>query len=48
MVDKVSQRLISVLDAIKDGIYIIDSDYTLEFMNKAIRYMSLVQGKRGV
>ncbi|MBW2168199.1 MAG: PAS domain S-box protein [Deltaproteobacteria bacterium] len=36
MVDKVSQRLISVLDAIKDGIYIIDSDYTLEFMNKAI------------
>jgi len=36
MVDKVSQRLISVLDAIKDGIYIIDADYTLEFMNKAM------------
>ncbi|MCK4795408.1 MAG: PAS domain S-box protein [Desulfobacteraceae bacterium] len=36
MVGKVSQRLISVLDAIKDGIYIIDSDYTLEFMNKAM------------
>jgi PAS domain S-box-containing protein len=36
MGDKVSQRLISVLDAIKDGIYIIDADYNLEFMNKAM------------
>ena len=36
MVIKESQRLISVLDALKDGIYIIDSDYNLEFMNKAM------------
>jgi PAS domain S-box-containing protein len=36
MGDKVGQRLISVLDAIKDGIYIIDADYNLEFMNKAM------------
>lgn len=36
MGDKVSRRLISVLDAIKDGIYIIDADYTLEFMNKVM------------
>ena len=36
MVEKVSQRLISVLDAIKDGIYIIDVDYNLEFMNKVM------------
>lgn len=36
MVVKQSRRLISVLDAIKDGIYIIDADYNLEFMNKAM------------
>ncbi len=36
MTNKESQRLISIFDAIEDGIYIIDADYTLEFMNKAI------------
>jgi PAS domain S-box-containing protein len=36
MTSKESQRLISILDAIEDGIYIIDPDYTLEFMNKAM------------
>jgi len=36
MTNKKSQRLISILDAIEDGIYIIDADYTLEFMNKAM------------
>ncbi len=36
MTNKESQRLISILDAIEDGIYIIDADYTLEFMNKAM------------
>jgi PAS domain S-box-containing protein len=30
------QRLISIIDAIEEGIYIIDTDYTLEFMNKAM------------
>jgi PAS domain-containing protein len=30
------QKLISILDSIEDGIYIIDTDYTLEFMNKAM------------
>ena len=30
------QKLISILDAIEDGIYIIDADYTLEFMNKTM------------
>ena len=30
------QKLISILNAIEEGIYIIDTDYTLEFMNKAI------------
>ena len=36
MTNKESQRLISILDAIEDGIYIIDADYTLEFMNKTM------------
>ena len=36
MTNEESQRLISILDAIEDGIYIIDADYTLEFMNKAM------------
>jgi len=36
MTDKESHGLISILDAIEDGIYIIDADYTLEFMNKAM------------
>ena len=29
-------RLISILDAIEEGIYVIDNDYTLELMNKAM------------
>ena len=36
MTNKESRRLISILDAIEEGIYIIDTDYTLEFMNKAM------------
>jgi len=36
MTNKESQRLLSILDAIEDGIYIIDADYTLEFMNKTM------------
>jgi len=36
MTNEESQRLISILDAIEDGMYIIDADYTLEFMNKAM------------
>ena len=30
------QKLISIIDAIEEGIYVIDKDYTLEFMNKAM------------
>jgi PAS domain S-box-containing protein len=30
------QRLISIIDAIEEGIYVIDTDYTLGFMNKAM------------
>jgi len=36
MTNKEGWRLISILDAIEEGIYIIDTDYTLEFMNKAM------------
>ena len=36
MTNKESRRLISILDSIEEGIYIIDTDYTLEFMNKAM------------
>jgi PAS domain S-box-containing protein len=36
MTNEESQRLISILDAIEEGIYIIDAAYTLEFMNKAM------------
>ena len=36
MIDSETQRLISIFDAIKDGIYIINSDYTVEAMNKAV------------
>jgi len=36
MTDKESHRPISILDAIEDAIYIINHDYTLEFMNKAM------------
>ena len=36
MTNKESQRLFSILDAIEEGIYIIDTGYTLEFMNKAM------------
>ncbi len=34
--DKESQRLFSILDAIEDGIYIIDNNYNLEFMNEVM------------
>ena len=36
MTSKENQRLISILDAIQEGIYIIDTDYTIEFMNQAM------------
>ena len=36
MTNKESQRLISILDGIEEGIYVIDTDYTLELMNKAM------------
>ena len=37
MMTKIERRkLISILDSIEEGIYIIDADYTLEFMNKAM------------
>ncbi len=36
MTDKESQRLISILEAMEDGIYVIKDDYTVEFMNRVM------------
>ncbi len=36
MTDKESQRLISILEALEDGVYVVRDDYTVEFMNKAM------------
>ncbi|MBW1960526.1 MAG: PAS domain S-box protein [Deltaproteobacteria bacterium] len=36
MSSKDSDRLISVLDAMEDGIYIVSRDYTVEFMNRVM------------
>ncbi|UCF82458.1 MAG: PAS domain S-box protein [Desulfobacteraceae bacterium] len=36
MINIERHRLFSILDAIEEGIYVIDSDYTLELMNKAM------------
>ena len=36
MMDKEPHQLISILEAIEDGIYIIKDDFTVEFMNKAM------------
>ncbi|MDY6974257.1 MAG: PAS domain S-box protein, partial [Thermodesulfobacteriota bacterium] len=36
MIEKEPRRLISILEAIEDGIYIVRDDYTVEFMNKAM------------
>ena len=33
---KKSNNLTSVLDALKDGFYIISQDYTVEFMNETL------------
>ena len=36
MTNEDTQRLVSVLDAMEEGIYIVNQDYTVEFMNKAM------------
>ncbi len=36
MMDNEGQRLTSILEAMKDGIYIVRDDYTVEFMNQAM------------
>ena len=36
MKEKLSERLISLLDAMEDGIYIVREDKTVEFMNQAM------------
>jgi two-component system NtrC family sensor kinase len=36
MTNEDTQRLISVLDAMEEGIYIVSQDYTVEFMNKSM------------
>ena len=36
MTNEDTQRLVSVLDAMEEGIYIVSQDYTVEFMNKAM------------
>ena len=36
MKEKDTQRLVSVLDAMEEGIYIVSQDFTVEFMNKAM------------
>ena len=33
MTNKVSERLTSILEAMEDGIYIVNSDFIVEFMN---------------
>ena len=35
MIDKETQRLASIFDAMGRGVYIIEDDYTVKFMNKA-------------
>jgi hypothetical protein len=34
MIDKETKRLASIFDAMGTGVYIIDDDYTIKFMNK--------------
>ena len=36
MISEDTQRLVTVLDAMEEGIYIVSQDYTVEFMNKAM------------
>ena len=36
MTDKESQRVISILEAIEDGVYIVKDDFTIEFMNQVM------------
>ncbi|MFC1867985.1 PAS domain S-box protein [Thermodesulfobacteriota bacterium] len=36
MIDYGSEKFITILDTIEDGIYVVKEDYTVEFMNKAM------------
>ena len=36
MTNEDTQRLVSLLDAMEEGIYIVSQDYTVEFMNKSM------------
>ena len=41
------QKLIDILDSIEDGVFVIDQEYTIELMNKAmIRIFDNDQGKK--
>ncbi|MBW1818577.1 MAG: PAS domain-containing protein, partial [Deltaproteobacteria bacterium] len=36
MLDKDGERLMTILEALEDGIYVVRDDYTVEFMNQAM------------
>ena len=47
MKSKETPRLISILHAMQDGVYVVNADYTVEFMNDAmIRYFGEHTGKK--
>jgi two-component system NtrC family sensor kinase len=47
MIDKESQKVTTILEAIEDGVYIVKDDFTIEFMNQVmIRDFGEVIGKK--